>query len=159
MSAETRNRILIALTETSPVPDLWRVAMRVVQEGPAEIVTLYLEDDTWRRAASLPFTREVSRTGKVSDFSLTRAEEIHRETINRARELVARLAAEAEVSSEFEVLQESDAGLVHNFLRSRDVLVAASQISERPIYVELTKLDCRILLVDVLEEDDTPESS
>ena len=158
MPTESLNRIVIALTEASPVPELWRVAMRIVQEGPAEIVTLYFEDDTWRRAASLPFTREVSRTGRVSDFSLRRAEEIHRETIARAREMVARLANEAKVSSEFEVLQESDAALVRNFLRSRNVLVAASHISERPIFVELTKLDCRILLVDALEEDDTSES-
>ena len=158
MPTESRNRIVIALTEASPVPELWRVAMRIVQEGPAEIVTLYFEDDAWRRAASLPFTREVSRTGRVSDFSLRRAEEIHRETIARARDMVARLANEAKVSSEFEVLQESDAALVRNFLRSRNVLVAASHISERPIFVELTKLDCRILLVDALEEDDTSES-
>jgi hypothetical protein len=158
MPTESKIRIVIALTEASPVPELWRVAMRVVEEAPAEIVTLYFEDDKWRRAASLPFTREISRTGRVSDFSVRRAEEIHREAIARARSLVAQLADEAEVSSDFEVLPESDATLIRKFLGSQNVLVAASHISQRPIYVELTKLDCRILLVEAHEEGDSPDA-
>lgn len=153
MSAESKIRIVIALTESSPVPELWRVAMRIMEEAPADVVALYFEDDKWRRAASLPFTREVSRTGRVSDFSLTRAEEIHRKAIERVQEIVARLAAEAEIPSAFEVLPESDVALVRKFVGSRNVLVAASQISKRPIYFELNKLDCRILLVEARDED------
>ena len=157
MPAKTKSRIVIALTESSSVPELWRVAMRVVEESPADVVTLYFEDDKWRRAASLPFTREVSHTGRVTDFSVTRAEEIHREAIERAQEIISRLAAEAEIPSAFEVLPESDVALVRKFVGTRNTLVAASHISERPIYFELNKLDCRILLVESREEDSSDE--
>lgn len=157
MPTESKDRIVIALTDASPVPELWRVAMRMVEEAPADIVTLYFEDDKWRLAASLPFTREVSHTGGVSDFNLRRAEEIHREAIARMRRLVAELADQAEVNSTFAVLPESDAALVRKYLGSRNVLVAAAHISERPIYVEFTKLDCRILLVEACEENDSSE--
>ena len=157
MSADSKSRIVIALTESSPVPELWRVAMRIMEEAPADVVTIYFEDDKWRRVASLPFTREVSRTGRVSGFSVTRAEEIRREAIERAQEIVARLAAEAEIPSAFEVLPESDIALVRKFVGTRNVLVAASHISERPIYFELNKLDCRILLVEAREDDSSSD--
>jgi hypothetical protein len=158
MATESKSRIVIALTESSPVPELWRAAMRVIQQAPAEIVTLYFEDDKWRRAASLSFTREISRTGRVTDFSLRRAEEVHRDAIARVRRIVARLAEEAEVSSEFEVLPEADVSLVRRFLGRRNVLVAPSHFSQRPLYVELTKLDCRILLVEAREENESREA-
>ena len=157
MPPESKSRIVIALTESSPVPELWCVAMRIVEEAPAEVVTLYFEDDKWRRAASLPFTCEVSRTGRVTDFSLTRAEEIHREAIERAQRIIARLAAEADIPSEFAVLAESDIALVRKLVGSRNVLVAASHISERPIYFELNKLNCRILLVESREENSSDD--
>ena len=157
MPDESKSRIVIAVTEASPVLELWRAAMRVIEEAPGDVLTLYFEDDKWRRAASLPFTREISRTGAVTDFSVRRAEEIHREAIARVRRIIARLAEEAEIRSDFEVLRESDASLARKFLGSRNVLVAPSHISQRPFYIELTKLDFRILLVEGHDESDAAD--
>ena len=39
-----------------------------------------------------------------------------------------------------------------------NVVVAAAHISRLPVYVEFTKLDCRILLVEAREAADSPES-
>lgn len=156
MPAEAKSRIVIALSDATPVPELWRAAMRIFAESPADVVALYFEDDKWRRAASLPFTREISRTGHVTEFSTGRAEEVHREAIARVREVVTRLAREADVRSEFAVLPETDAALIREFLGSHNVLVMPSQFSQRPIYVELCKLDCRILLVEARAEDAAP---
>ena len=60
-SADEKTRIVIAVTETTRLPVLWKAAARRFGTLPVEVVTLFLEDDRWVRAASLPFTREISR--------------------------------------------------------------------------------------------------
>ena len=42
--AESQRRIVIAVTETTPVQRLWGAAMRVLEDSPGELVTLFVED-------------------------------------------------------------------------------------------------------------------
>ena len=152
-ATEPKLRVVIAVTETSAVPPLWEAAMQLLRESPGELVALYVEEDHWNRAASLPFTREISRVGgAAAEFTKQRAEQLHKEAITKARRLIRQLAEEADVSPDFTVMPESDAA------RSRErggsasnVLVAPSFITSRPIYAQLSRLDCRILLVEAGE--------
>ena len=57
---EHADRILIAITEFSPVDLLWQAALKRIGDTPTELLALYFAEDHWRRAASLPFTREIS---------------------------------------------------------------------------------------------------
>ena len=153
--ADTPQRIVLAVTETTPVNRLWGAAMRLLEDSPGELVTLYVEEDRWHRVASLPFTREVSRTGRVADFTLSRADQIQKDAIARIRAAVHRLAEEARLESRFEILPESDVERLRKFLDNQaNVLVAPAFISSRPVYSVLSKLECRILLVEVPEEQD-----
>ena len=132
--------------------------MRQLEESPGELVALFVEEDRWHRAASLPFTREISRTGRVADFTRKRAEQIHRDAITRARTAILELAEEARLEPSFEVLPESDVARLREFFGSRgNVLIAPAFISTRPMYAVLTQLDCRILLVEAPEEEGRPE--
>lgn len=155
MPTETRHRVVIAVTETSSVPELWEAAMQLLRESPAELVAIFVEEEHWHRAASLPFTREISRIGgTAAEFTQQRAEQLRREAVARARQLIRQLADEADVSPDFTVMPESDAARIREMIGSApNVLVAPSLISKRPIYAQLSKLDCRILLVDASEED------
>lgn len=155
--AESQRRIVIAVTETTPVQRLWGAAMRVLEDSPGELVTLFVEEDHWRRVASLPFTREVSTTGRVADFTNTRADQIQKEAIDRIREAVRRLAKEARLEPSFEIMPESDVERLRKFLdNSGNVLVAPAFISSRPVYSVLSQLECRILLVEVPEDQGSP---
>jgi hypothetical protein len=151
---ETKLRIVIAVTEASPVPPLWEAAMQLLGESPGELVALYVEEDHWHRVASLPFTREISRVGgEPADFTRQRAEQLHKEAITKVRRLIRQLAEEADVSPDFTVMPESDAARILEMIGSApNVLVAPSFITSRPIYAQLSRLDCRILLVEAGEE-------
>jgi len=152
-ATETRLRVVIAVTETSLVPPLWEVAMQLLRESPGELVTLFVEEDHWHRAASLPFTREIPRVGGESaDFTRQRAEQLHKEAITRARQRIQQLADEADISPEFTVMPESDASRIQDMVAASNVLVIPSIISDRPIFAQLSKLDCRILIVEADEE-------
>ena len=151
--AEPKPRIVIAVTEFTPVHVLWRAAMRLLEDSPAELVALFVEEDRWHRVASLPFTREISRTGGVKDFTRRRAEQIHRDAIARMRDAIQTLAKEASIKPSFEVLPESDVAKIRDFVGDRrNVLVAPAFISSRPVYAIFSELDCRILLVEAAEE-------
>ena len=155
--AETKRRIVITVTETTPVHRLWGAAMRVLQESPAELVTLFVEEDRWQRVASLPFTREFSMTGRVADFTHNRAEQLQKDAVARAQEAIRRLAEKERVEPSFEVLSEADVERLRAFLGgSSNVLVAPAFISSRPFYTVLSQLDCTILLVEVPEGRDAP---
>ena len=157
--ADRKPRIVIAVTETTPLRTLWRAAMNLLEERPAELVTLFVEEDRWRRVASLPFTREVTRTGRVADFTLGRAEQVHREAIARVKEAIRGLAEEASVEPRFEVLAEADEKRLREFVGDEgNVLVAPEFISSRPLYTILSELDCRILLVEATEQQEPSDS-
>lgn len=156
--AEMKVRIVMAVTETTPVARLWEAARRLLRESPADLVTLYLEDDRWHRAASLPFTREILRSGGVPvDFTQQRAEQVSRERAARVREMIKKLAAESKLETAFEILSESDPERLREFIGSHEnILVAPSFISARPIFAMLTETNCRIELVEAEEEQEKP---
>ncbi len=155
---EMRLRIVIAMTETTPVARLWETALRLLRDTPAELTALYVQDDRWRRAASLPFTREILRSGGVAvEFTQQRAEQIGRERAARVQELVRKLAAESNLKPAFEVLSESDAERLRDFIGTyENILVAPSFISTRPIFAMLSEMNCRIELVEAEEEEERP---
>ena len=155
---EVKLRVVIAVTETTPVALLWETALRLLRESRAELAMLYVRDDRWYRVASLPFTREIMRSGGVAvEFTRQRAEQVSRERAARVREAIRKLAAEAQLEPVFESLDESDALRLREFIGSREnILVAPSFISTRPIFALLSELNCRIELVDAKEEEGAP---
>jgi hypothetical protein len=155
---EVKLRVVIALTETTPVARLWKAALKLLRESPADLVTLYVEDDRWHRVASLPFTREILRSGGVPvEFTRQRAEQVRRERATRIRELIQKLAAESNVKPVFEILGESDVERLREFVGSHEnILVAPSFISTRPIFAMLSEMNCRIELVEAAEEEEPP---
>jgi len=153
---DDKARIVIAVTELTPVRQLWREALQRLRESQAELFALFVADDRWRRAASLPFTREISRlSGMDADFTLRRASQVHEEAINRTRYRMQKLASEANLALMFEVLPESDQQRIRELVAgSQNILIAPSFITGRPLFAELQKLDCRIVLIEAEEEPD-----
>jgi len=155
---EMKLRVIIAVTETTPVARLWETALRLLRETPADLAALYLQDVRWSRVASLPFTREVLRRGGIPvDFTQQRAEQVSRERAARVREVIRELAAESKLEPVFESLSESDAVRLREFIGSREnIFVAPSFISTRPIFSMLSEMNCRIELVEAEEEQEGP---
>ena len=155
---EMKLRVVIAVTDTTPVARLWEAALRLLRESPADLVTLYVEDDRWHRIASLPFTREISRSGGVPvEFTRQRAEQVSRAQAARVQEMIQQLAAKSNLKTAFEVLSESDAERLREFISSHEnILVALSFISTRPIFAMLSEMNCRIELVEAAEEEERP---
>ncbi len=147
-------RVMLALWETSSLQDLWHAALQHISGGPAELVTVFVIDDRWRRAASLPFTREVSRFGgDTRDFTPVRAEQLDKEAVAQAEDRLKELATEASIEFSFTVLGEHEAPKLGEFVTSEsDVLIASAVLKRRPIYAEIARLKCRILLVDTPDD-------
>ena len=158
VKTEMRLRVVLAVTETTPVARLWETVLRLLRDTPAELTALYVEDDRWHRIASLPFTREILRSGGVAvEFTQQRAEQVGRERAARVQELVQKLAAESNLKAAFEILRESDAERLREFIGSREnILVAPSFISTRPIFAMFSEMNCRIELVEAEEEEERP---
>lgn len=151
---EPRGRVLLAITETSHVPKLWRAVAEHVPGGFGEVVAVFVSDERWLRAATLPFTTEISRlSGSGADFTRRRAEQLHGETVRRLRRQIEELAAGAELRLVFEVMSEYEARAIHALVRDeRDIVIAPSDLKRRPVYAEFGRLKCRLLLVDDEEE-------
>lgn len=159
--SDTGTRVLIAVTEFSPVDKLWRAALDIIAESPGELLAVFVSEDHWHRAASLPFTLEISRlSGAGAKFTQQRAEQVRREAIQRTRALMTQLAANANLALAFEVLAGSD---TTRFLKlatgPRSVLVVPSILARRPLYAELKKTNCRIELVGYNGEPDKQQNS
>ena len=156
-----RRRILLAITESSPLQDLWRAVVDSLAGSHGELMTVFVSDDRWHRAASLPFTREVSKvSGDSENFTRERAQQIDEDTVGRTHRELEKLASEAELPFEFEVLPEHDAAKLREILSvQHDVLVLPTFLKSRPIYAELTRLKCRVYYVDTEEKgsNDTEE--
>lgn len=152
--SDERRRVFIAVTESSPLPDLWREAMNLMSESPADLIALFVDDQRWHRAASLPFTREISKlSGSVAEFTAQRAEELNREAATRMQRRIEELATEARLAFGFEVLSESDQKRITELLdAAHNVLIAPSQIRSRPIYTHLSRCSCRLMLIEAPEE-------
>lgn len=151
---EDKRRILLLLTEQSPIRRLWQVVEQQLSEPHGEIVALFVNDERWRRAASLPFTREISRvSGAHREFTEKRAAEIDQYTIGRVQSRLHELAMKTELQPMFEVLAEREATKIENYVQvERDLLVVSADVKNRPVYSELTQLRCRILLVESEEQ-------
>lgn len=150
MSNDDRSRVVLAITETAPIDTLWRVLSQWLSSPATEIVALFVADDRWYRAASLPFTHEIARVGGTATvFTAQRAEHVHRTAIARARALVEQLASGANRTVDFRVLAESELHSVCDIIDERtDVVIAPSLITRQPVYAQLSQLKCRIELVD-----------
>jgi hypothetical protein len=114
---------------------------------------VFVSDDRWQRAASLPFTREVSRiSGDSVNFTTQRADQINEDVAGFTYRQLKKLAAEAELQLAFEVVPERDVAQIHEMVSvEQDMLIVPSFFKDRPIYAELTRLKCQILFVDVEE--------
>ena len=143
-------RILLAITETSPLSRLWRVVAENLVDAPGELMTIFISDDRWHRAASLPFTREISRIGRGNvEFTPKRAEQIDKDVVDRARLQLQRLADEAELQFVFEVLRDHQTTQLKELVSvEHDVLIVPSYLRGWPVYAEFARLNCQILLVD-----------
>jgi len=145
-------RVVIAITELAPVHTVWREALQHLQESHAELLALFLADDHWHRAASLPFTREISRlSGTNVDFTSQRASEVHKQTIDRAHRQLKELAAEANREVAFEVLPETDKKRIREFVaktETQTILIAPRMLASRPLIAECSKSGCRIVLIN-----------
>jgi hypothetical protein len=141
-------RVVIALMESSPVARLWHAAMQAVSGSPAKLIALYLHDERWQRAASLPFTREISTVGgSSSDFTSRRAEQLLATTVSHLQTRIEQLATEAGLSIAFEILPES--GQAQALVgRGKNIVIGLSDLVEHPIYAELIQLDLQILLIE-----------
>ncbi|MGI9248013.1 MAG: hypothetical protein ACR2QI_03305 [Woeseiaceae bacterium] len=143
-------RVVIAITELAPVQLLWREAQQFLKESRVEIHALFVEDERWHRAASLPFTREISRiSGVDADFTIQRAIEVHKEAINRAERQLQQLAAEAKHELAFEVLPELDQKKFRDLAADvQCAVIVPSVLVRQPIFEELKALGCRIVLIE-----------
>ncbi len=157
-SNEQELRVVIAMTDSDSLTELWRTAMQIAENTHAKLVAVFVHDERWERAASLPFTREISKAGSVADFTLRRAHQLLSETVAAVQKRVEQLAADADRKIEFRVLPESDANLPESFVGpGRNVLIAPSLLASRPIYAELSRLDLRIELVEAAADEDEEE--
>lgn len=145
-----RRRIILAVTERSPLAALWRVAQEHLESPQDEVITFLVRDDRWRRAASLPFTREVSRvSGRHRNFTQWRAAQIDDEAAAHLARQLQHLAEEAERQVAFEVLHEREvADILEQHSVTADVLIASGELKRRPVYAKLVELRCRLLFVD-----------
>ena len=151
MTGNDRTRVILAITETAPIDVLWRVVSKWASSPGTEVVAVFVAEDHWHRAASLPFTQEIARVGgSTTDFSPQRAEHVHRSAIARARELIEQLASSTNRTVEFRVLSPDEDDAVDEFVDEQtEVIIAPSLIKRQPVYAKLTRLKCRIELVEV----------
>ena len=155
--SSSRLRVVIAVTETSPVIALWEAALHLVHESSAELVVMYMHDERWHRAASLPFTREISLAGGGdTDFTLRRAEQILDETAGRLRKRIEELAASAGLKFVFQVISEQDPVATRALLGSEvSAVVGPSVLASHPVFVELRGANRRLVLIESAGAADT----
>lgn len=152
---EESQRVVIALTETSPVADLWEAAMQAISGSSAELTVIFLHDERWHRAASLPFTREISQSGgSSSDFTLQRAEQLLAATAASLQKNIEELADRAGLSVAFQVLPETDRAQSRTLLSlGASIVIGPSVLEQHPLFVELRRTDLRIVFVAPEDRD------
>ena len=159
-ASEKDLRVIIAVTEPTSILGLWRTAMEKLRGARADVLAVFVHDERWHRAASLPFTREVSRAGSVEDFTVQRANQIFTETVSALRDRIEELASEADLNIEFRALPESDEALTQIVVGpGKNLLIAPSLLAKRPLYAMLSRLDLQIELVEADEDDREAESA
>ena len=143
------DRVVIAITELAPLRQMWGEALQFLAESQAELHALFVETEQWHRAASLPFTREISRvSGTHADFTLQRAIQVHKAAVARAQQQLQQLAAESDKELAFEVLSESDQERIRELVADGQcIVIATALLADQPVIKELQELGCRIVLI------------
>ncbi len=144
-------RVLLAVTETSPLERLWESLTEHVADTRVEVIAVFVRDDAWRRAASLPFTREISRiSGLQAAFTRNRAREVGLHAADRVRRQLEQLAGATKLQLVFETLPEDDETQIHSLVTVEcDVLIAPSGLEGQPLFVELARRYERVVVVEV----------
>jgi hypothetical protein len=152
--ADNIRRIMLAVTETSPLDELWRSLVEQVAGSQAEVVTVFVNDDTWYRVASLPFAVEISRiSGARAAFTRQRAEQLGQDAAGRARQRLEQLAAETGLRLVFEMLTSNETGRLQQLAEiERDLLIAPSVLKGLPLLAALAGRHRQVLLVEVDEQ-------
>ena len=145
----TIERIVIAVTTVSPVQRLWQEALQLLAEHHGELHALFLEDTQWLRAASLPFTREISRVSGVdAEFTRQRAQDVHDQAVRRVQRELKRLADEQRRELAFEVLPETDRQRIRDLTAgARCIVIASESLARHGDLEEIRKLGCRVIVV------------
>lgn len=148
-SAPRVERIVIAVTAVTPVQRLWQEALQLLAEYRGELHALFLEDTQWLRAASLPFTREISRVSGIdAEFTVQRARDIHDVAVRRVQRELKQLAGEQRRELAFEVLPETDVQRMRDLAAGAGCIVIAPEALARHAgFAELQKLGCRLILI------------
>lgn len=143
-------RVVIAVTETSPLAEMWDAALQLVSDPSTELVVMFLHDERWHRAASLPFTREFSISGVAdADFTPRRAEQLLEEAANRLRKGIEELAVRAGRTFVFQVISEHDPSVTDELLSGEiSAVVGPSVLASHPVFVGLQGAKRRLVLVE-----------
>jgi hypothetical protein len=147
---DSKRRVLLVVTETSPVEKLWRALLDDLADAQAEVVAVLVSDDRWIRAASLPFTREISRLSGGSEvFTARRAEQVFGDMVERVQQRIRQLAAERQLQLVFEILNTQEPNRIREFVRiEHDLLVAPSVLQYWPDFAELARPERRVVFVN-----------
>ena len=143
-------RALLVVTETSPVDKLWRALLDHLADAQAEVVAVFVSDDRWTRAASLPFTREISRLSGGSEvFTARRARQVVGDSAERVQQRIRQLAEDRQMQLVFEILHVQEPYRIREFVRIEyDVLIAPSVLQRWPDFADLARPERRVVLVD-----------
>jgi hypothetical protein len=154
---EQRERVVIAVTETSPIAELWATAMQAISSSNVELVVIFLHDERWHRAASLPFTREISHVGgDASDFTLQRAEQLLAEKAASLRQSIEERAKSAGLAVAFQVLAETDQVRTRTLVdRNDNIVIGPAVLAKHPVFLELKSVVKRMVLIEAGAESDS----
>ena len=143
-------RALLVVTETSPVEKLWHALLEDLADAQAEVVAVFVSDDRWARAASLPFTREISRLSGGSEvFTTRRAEQVVGDMVDRVQQRISQLDEDRQMGLVFEILHVQEPQRIREFVRiEHDVLIAPSMLQYWPDFADLARPERRVVLVD-----------
>lgn len=149
-------KVMLAVTETSPLEKLWESLVENLAGSHAEVVTVFVRDDTWHRVATLPFTVEISRiSGASVAFTQQRAEQLGEDAAGRMRQRLEQLAAESGLQPVFEVLTTTAVGEARRLVEIEcDLLIAPSLLKDLPLLSELAGRHRQVLLVEVEEQSE-----
>lgn len=147
---KSTRRALLVVTETSPVDKLWQTLLEQLADAHAEVVAVFVSDDCWTRAASLPFTREISRLSGGSEvFTVRRAEQIIGDMVARMQQRIRQLAADRQLQLVFEILRAQEPNRIQEFVRIEyDVLIGPADLRHWPEFAELARAERRVVLVN-----------
>lgn len=146
----SRPRALLVVTETSPVDKLWHALLEHLADAQAEVIAVFVSDDRWSRAASLPFTREISRLSGGSEvFTARRARQVVGDRVERVHQQIRQLAEDRQMQLVFEILHVQEPYWIQEFVRiEHDVLIAPSVLQRWPDFADLARPERRVVLVD-----------